>query len=775
MDNIISLYKSEHEFEIIFPKRFIEVFYEGFKNDDCVITKHVDFSYDNIRRRKFLDRSVEDITKKVIRKYDFTEYGLKLRANLKSETPFDKFNERKISLARIKYRETFTIDEWKIDFTRLTSILNLTNLKYYVDNLKAANSWDNSFNELEMEAEFCGEELTQEKIDDILNKVIKKTPKFYQRYIKIGIVKSINKRAFTLKQALNKAISLESYLYNDVVHNPDQFYMTDKTDGFRAVASFNGEKLFIVTEMDLIEFDSDIPKILLDGELVEGNFYAFDIIEKGDYNKRLEHLRQLFSDHDFSPYKIFMKNIVDFGNFDIYKDKYPYDIDGLIFMKNTGENYKNMTVYKWKEINKITIDFLVVQYMGKFYLFTGITQKDYLRLGFSKLPNYDDILGNIEYTNNFFPMHFISSRNPTSYLYQGDLDYVDPFIGEFQMCEGKCDKFQWVFVKKREDREIKNYYGNTYNVAARNLELFYNRLSFEDLKNYKRGYFHRKKKPFYKQATAYSSMIKDKIMSLGKGTLLDLAAGRGADMRRYKKYYSEVYAVDIDNDALSELLRRRDNYEGSTKIHVIHANVRDFIGSPTEVTEPFTHNQFDVVLCNFAIHYILKEHDDLITFYNFVFAVLKPGGLFMFTSLDGSKVHELSIKEGEVLKYHIEYVHKDDDIMSNIIKVLLPFSDDLYEENLVDIRKIINTFDKTFTLKSYENFNSDIDSEWMNMFAYVILEKKKIAGGKSSVRYIKEGREIKGKTGEIIILYNRDKFIPIQITNGQSYKLLDEL
>ena len=70
-------------------------------------------------------------------------------------------------------------------------------------------------------------------------------------------------------------------------------------------------------------------------------------------------------------------------------------------------------------------------------------------------------------------------------------------------------------------------------------------------------YFRQNKADEFKAATGMNSIIKALLFDLLKGhTLLDIAAGRGADLRRYAEF-KNVVAVDNDAAALSELSRRR--------------------------------------------------------------------------------------------------------------------------------------------------------------------------------------------------------------------------
>src|SRR5690606_2859282 len=84
-----------------------------------------------------------------------------------------------------------------------------------------------------------------------------------------------------------------------------------------------------------------------------------------------------------------MKNIAHTGSeyneakriiTEVYEKEYPYNIDGLIFIRHSEDNtYRTTTNYKWKPLKNTTIDFLAAKCPQKLL---GI--KPYL-----KKPGYD--------------------------------------------------------------------------------------------------------------------------------------------------------------------------------------------------------------------------------------------------------------------------------------------------------------------------------------------------------------------------------------------------
>jgi hypothetical protein len=103
----------------------------------------------------------------------------------------------------------------------------------------------------------------------------------------------------------------------------------------------------------------------------------------------------------------------------VYNKKYPYEIDGLIFVK-PGDTYLLTKSYKWKDTDHNTIDFLVkkapdsvlglLPFVTKpkytmYFLFVGITNEMYQALGLRRCLGYDEIF--IDNTiGNYFPIQF---------------------------------------------------------------------------------------------------------------------------------------------------------------------------------------------------------------------------------------------------------------------------------------------------------------------------------------------------------------------------------
>jgi hypothetical protein len=164
----------------------------------------------------------------------------------------------------------------------------------------------------------------------------------------------------------------------------------------------------------------------------------------------------------------------------------------------------------------------------------------------------------------------------------------------------------------------------------------------------------------------------------GSGTLLDLGCGKGGDLHKWvRSGFGTVVGFDKSRDNITNskngiyarMLQDEQTYKGKTYVF-LPFDVRlplELISSETypddndkQLAEhlwgvkksdnkavinsiPFglAKNKFDVISCQFAIHYFFENDTILETFCKNVSGNLKQGGLFVATCFDGTKINEL--------------------------------------------------------------------------------------------------------------------------------------
>lgn len=273
--------------------------------------------------------------------------------------------------------------------------------------------------------------------------------------------------------------------------------------------------------------------------------------------------------------------------------------------------------------------------------------------------------------------------------------------------------------RRREKAKIKAKGGNIYDMPKSKPEPI--KLTKEEEKKIEKNY-----KPKIKNIISGGTVFAENI--------LDLGAGKGQDLFRIAKLGFK-YGLFIDNDetALSELIRRKfvlskmRGTESQMQVNIKRLNLlknyKENIQKLTTAginTPPYG---FDVIICNFALHYLIPNIDSIKNILDFITYYIKPGGVFMFTAFDGEKVFNLlqkennhyKVYEGDVLKYSIEaeYTSKRLEETGQKIKVLLPFSKgEYYTEYLVN-----NEFlEKIFKKYGYKQIRNKSFGTYLDQF-----------------------------------------------------------
>lgn len=112
--------------------------------------------------------------------------------------------------------------------------------------------------------------------------------------------------------------------------------------------------------------------------------------------------------------------------------------------------------------------------------------------------------------------------------------------------------------------------------------------------------------------------------------LLDYGCGRGGDLWKWHLAgFQDVLAYDPCASSVEEARRRLKESPWNT--------VRNYLFT-TSVPSTQISTEFDVVSCQFAIHYLFESHETLCNFVGFVAQALRSGGRFIGTFLDADRV-----------------------------------------------------------------------------------------------------------------------------------------
>jgi len=142
------------------------------------------------------------------------------------------------------------------------------------------------------------------------------------------------------------------------------------------------------------------------------------------------------------------------------------------------------------------------------------------------------------------------------------------------------------------------------------------------------------RKGFAKNMRTFHNKVKNQLIDasvkLTNGThLLDIGCGRGGDLFKWDSANLDyVFGYDPNPSYIEEAKRR---------FNTSHLK-RNYVFS-TDLFESFE-NYFDIISCQFAIHYMFENVYTLDQHLSYVSRMLKPNGLYIGTFMDGDRVIE---------------------------------------------------------------------------------------------------------------------------------------
>jgi hypothetical protein len=578
------------------------------------------------------------------------------------------------------------------------------------------------------------------------------------------------KHRFGLKQLSNQVIEMDKNIFvNKVLPFIEKYWITDKVDGKRSLIFINKSGTWAINDT-ATRIGEGLPSVyIFDTEYYEenGSYYIFDVmVVDGKVNtgelfgarlKRFPDMIKVTSGiNGFTlkskPFIRLTKTFYDQIK-KLDEGKKPYDTDGYVFTHDDG-TYDKMVTYKGKPIDKLSVDFFVKkcpqQLLGVkpyiagnknlYILFSGISKQVYGKLQMELMDRYDNIFPHINkrYLPDYFPIQFQPSDFRFACLYWGDEEDLDGEVGEFVISNPNAPvaNYKWKLLRTRDDRKVElargNYFGNNYKVAEMTWLSYQNPLDFSDPDLQNAGYFQESDSNLHKQSRAFNSFVKSQIFEQHTNTqhVMDIASGKGQDLFRYASNgMSEVMFVEIDKTALMELISRKHDYSKDSKqrgsMHIMTQQL--------DLNQPFNTNitklsksslsippsGFDLIVCNFALHYLIGTKNAIINIGKFIGTYLKSGGRFIFTAFDGQDIIDLLEESGEWKssipgKFHIKRRYAGNVLQpaGQKIEVLLPFSKNAYyTEYLVNIEYIETLFAKfNLTLETNQSFSEFIPS-----------------------------------------------------------------
>lgn len=593
------------------------------------------------------------------------------------------------------------------------------------------------------------------------------------KYIKPEISNKF-KKEYGLKQLSNQVIELNKFTFiNDLQSQITNYYITDKVDGIRTILYLSSKTSYAINDnLSRVDFNTQYICIL-DTEYYPDfhTYYIFDVMvyegknltnqpfeERLSYFNKFEKFTQVKTKSFIKLNENWQKQLKKFGN----KPK-PYRIDGIIFTPDFGL-YNSMKVYKYKSIEHLTIDFLIVKcpdgllnqypYSSNskpnktlYLLFCGISKRVFFKLRMRTIKFYSEIFPDIDMKNlpQYFPIQFEPSSKKYAYLFVSkDVD-LDGEVGEFGY---DVDRNIWKLKKIRTDRKIEvargNYFGNNYKIAESIWMGYSDPLIIENIKPNTDIYFQEHDNFLQKASRNYNSFVKTQIFEKFKGIewVMDLASGKGQDLFRYSmSNMINIIFLEKDKVALEELVMRKHLFSNDSK----YKNQMSILVQNVDLLDPYKKiiyhinnvytrkQQIDLIMCNFAFHYMVGDKKSLQNICSLIGYYLKPNGKFVFTAFDGNNIVDLLEKNngkwivmsGDKIKYGIKKKYSNNVLedTGQKIDVLLPFSKDtFYEEYLINI---------DFISKELAQYNIEIQtnesfSEYLNEYSGTLDKNDKL-------------------------------------------------
>ena len=448
----------------------------------------------------------------------------------------------------------------------------------------------------------------------------------------------------------------------------------------------------------------------------------------------------------------------------IKNDKSPEgnNIDGIIVQRIDKPYFQNswndFVSFKLKPLYLNTVDFLLkYNYNFKsFYLYLyGYYNYDYYN-NFKKLPkdryiykldNPSKPLNKKIYSNSkekiliyfdspFYPnlgiMKLDKNWNKNNYseryIKQID-DLIDKINKSPKSYDGKIvelsltDDKKWVPLKVRIDKTEPN----SYKVGLNNVSII-----FDPIKPLESIYFqknlttsdedqkiiHEINKIFRKY------IIESHVNNFGKySSVIDLCGGRGADeFNLYSNGVSNFFVIDSDTTALKRYFDRTfkihkktyskltNKYKNNLKWGREYINLnflnykldKDYqqIKKDLYSRYEFDQRKVDIVLMNFAIHYLCDDEIKLQKLSEFVNSVIYNDGIFIITYFDGDEI--LKKKKNNISKigpFDIEIVREENNV--TIAKMPLPTiksGNNIYSEEPLVHKNMIKKLEKCLDL-----------------------------------------------------------------------------
>lgn len=398
-------------------------------------------------------------------------------------------------------------------------------------------------------------------------------------------------------------------------------------------------------------------------------------------------------DISYKTYEFHNKNIsiYDLAKIVLTKET-NYNRDGIIFTPYNisypivGTSSINadgaMNIFKWKDYDQLSIDFLVEIVDSKPSI-VPITNQRYIKAKLKVFKHRHNIVDfippksrNQEYDKNFNLINLRIDKSGLPLAKNGDIIY-NMSVFEFIYDPKQQTGFNWVPLRFRPDKsDQKNPRPNAWGTAKSNWDLIVNPITYDMITG--KSKIDKSLSEYYTSVGAklgeivkpmrkYHNLIKSKLIEsvttkIKSGqekhyvNLLDISCGQGGDINKWiSSKINYVLGIDLSAPNIIEAKSRFDNsinkknitinfIHGDSTQNIINGDAAKTSQSKQELKNIMMSlgglNAFHIVSCQFAIHYFTKSQEILENVLQNVTDNLMPGGYFIGTTLDGKQVFD---------------------------------------------------------------------------------------------------------------------------------------
>ena len=376
-------------------------------------------------------------------------------------------------------------------------------------------------------------------------------------------------------------------------------------------------------------------------------------------------------------------------------------------------------------------------------------------------------------------LHKIKSNTGEMYVEDKTQVFEDNTIVEFRYDGTKPEGWRWIPIKVRYDKTaelkagLKNF-GNAYHVANSVWQSIHNPISIVMLttgQNIPKEladddvYYNFTGRSVTRALRDFHNLyVKRKLVfstTRPGQTLYDLAVGKGGDFPKWiASKLKFVFGVDISKDnifnrldgACARFLNYRKQYSNMPKALFLQANSgadivsgnacfsekgkqivsavfgkgpkdRRLLGDGVYNAYGIGREGFDVVSCQFALHYFFQNSEMLHHFLKNVSDGCKVGGYFIGTCYDGKKIFNL-LKDKKENESHVAYKNG-----KKIWELVKKYDSDEFENDVTCLGYGISVYQETINKYFMEYLvNFDYLNLMMEQYGFQVLSKEEAAG-----------------------------------------------